>query len=41
MTGHANEKYKNQGYQAGMNVIYEKPFSMEAMKAVLTKFSIE
>ena len=41
VTGHANEKYKNQGYQAGMNMIYEKPFSMEAMKAVLTKYNIE
>ena len=41
ITGHVQEKYKNEGTKAGMNEIYGKPFCVQDMMELFEKYNID
>lgn len=40
VTGHVHEKYKKDGFDAGMDQIYSKPLYADKMKQILINYNI-
>ena len=39
VTGHVEDKFKQEGIKAGMDEVQSKPFYLKSMKSVLDKYS--